>query len=435
MAKGATHVLGIDLGTQTTKVVELQLSGQDIALPTLPVIVPTAEGAVQDGQVVNADAAAETLRHALSLARFSTKDVIVSVAGDPMVIIRVGEMARLSGKDLEDAVKFEIGRHSQFGIEELFYDYAILDPDDAPADAQNMEVLLAAAHEEVVNATVKAVMSARLAPVGVDVQPLAMARAAAETIGPEAFDQTACCLHVGATYSVIVMVRKGLSNFIRFLPQAGQAFTAALRSSGISDQQTAEYVKRAWADVSVLTGMEPSEESGMFEVSDSSAHEALEPESEDATLVDLEAPAEAVTEPSRSAPPPATAPAPAQPAQVRTAEEQQIVDNIAAALEQIVSDIATEVRRSVDFYRRQHRNEPIDRIVLSGGGALLRGLSDLIASETGIRCQLANPFVNMTLFDDSDQTKAYLQEVGPVVSIAAGLALRDLIEAPVAARG
>ncbi len=431
MAKGATHVLGVDLGTQTTKVVELQLAGQDIALVSLPVIVATAEGAVQDGQVVNADAAADSLREALAVGRFATKNVIVSVAGDPMVIVRVGEMARLSGKDLEDAVKFEIGRHSQFGIEELYYDYDILDPDDAPADAQNMEVLLAAAHEEVVNATVKAVMNAKLSPIGVDVQPLAMSRSAVLTAGAEGFDQTLCCLHIGATSSAIIMVRKGLTNFIRFLPQAGQAFTAALRSAGVSDAQNAEYIKRAWADVSVLAGMEPSEDSGMFEVSDSSHHDALEPEGDEATIVDLEPSAEAVAEPAHGAPSAAPQPAAAA-AAARTPDEQQIVENIAGALEQVVSDIATELRRSVDFYRRQHRNEPVDRIVLSGGGALVRGLVDLLSSEAGVRCQLADPFANMLLFDDSQQTRTYLQEVGPVVSLAAGLALRDLIEAPVA---
>ena len=429
MAKGATHVLGVDLGTQTTKVVELQLAGQDIALVSLPVIVATAEGAVQDGQVVNADAAADTLREALAVGRFGSKNVIVSVAGDPMVIVRVGEMAKLSGKDLEDAVKFEIGRHSQFGIEELYYDYDILTTDDAPADAQNMEVLLAAAHEEVVNATVKAVMSAKLSPIGVDVQPLALSRAAVQTVGAEGFDQTLCCLHIGASHSVIVMVRKGLTNFIRFLPQAGAAFTAAIRSSGISDLATAEQIKRAWADVSVLAGMEPSEDSGMFEVSDSSRHDALEPEGDEATIVDLEPSAEAVAPPAQAAAP---APQATASAPVRTAEEQQIVDNIAGALEQIVSDIATELRRSVDFYRRQHRNEPVDRIILSGGGSLVHGLVDLLAAEAGVRCQLANPFANMLLFDDSEHTRLYLQEVGPVVSMAAGLALRDLIEAPVA---
>lgn len=434
MAKGATHVLGIDLGTQTTKVVELQAAGSDVALANLPVIVPTTEGAVQDGQVVDADAAAESLHRALAVARFGTKDAIVSVAGDPMVIVRVGEMARLTGKDLEDAVKFEIGRHSQFGIEELYYDYDILDPADASADSQDIEVLLAAAHEEIVNATVKAVMSAKLLPVGVDVQPLAISRAAVMSVGREAFDQTLCCLHIGATSSAIVMVRKGLTNFIRFLPQAGQAFTAALRTAGLSDTDAAEQIKHAWADVSVLMGMEPGEDSGMFEVSDTSAHEALEPEGDEATLVDLEPSAAAVAAPGAETPP-AAKPAAKPAGTARTAEEEQIVENIAAALEQVVSDIATELRRSIDFYRRQHRNEPVDRILLSGGGSMLRGLAELLGSETGVRCQLANPFANMVLFDDSEHTRKYLQELGPVVSIAAGLALRDLIEAPVAVGG
>lgn len=433
MAKGITHVLGVDPGTQSIKIVELQQTAHGVALVRLPVILPTPEKAIDGGQVSDPNAVAGVLREALRVGQFTVKKAIVSVAGDPMVIVRVTEMARLSGRDLEDAVKFEIGRHSQFGIEDLYYDYDILQPPDAPPDAQKMEVLLAAAHEEVVNNTVNALLRAKLQPVGVDVQPLALTRAALQSVGPQGFDQTICCLHVGATATIIIMVRKGLTNFIRFLPQSSEAMTVAIRRAGVGDALKAEAVKRALADVSVLAGFEGVEEGSVFEVSDTSVVEAATEEAEEATLLDIEQPIppEAEGPPAPKAPPhvkPSAAPG-------GTEEERQAAEALAVALEQPVADLATELRRSIDFYRRQHRNEPVDRVVLSGGGALLRGLVELLAAETGVRCELANPFANMLLFDDSDDLRAYLAQIGPLVTVATGLALRDIIQTPVTAGG
>ncbi|MCX7599080.1 MAG: type IV pilus assembly protein PilM [Armatimonadetes bacterium] len=433
MARGVTHVLGVDPGTQSIKVVELQQTAHGVALVRLPVILPTPEKAVDGGQVSDPNAVAAALREALRIGHFTCKKAVVSVAGDPMVIVRVTEMARLSGKDLEDAVKFEIGRHSQFGIEDLYYDYDILQPRDAPADAQKMEVLLAAAHEEVVNNTVNALLRAKLQPVGVDVQPLALSRAALQSAGLQGFDQTICCLHIGASATMIIMVRKGLTNFIRFLPQSSEAMTVAIRRAGVGDAAKAEAVKRALADVSTLVGFEGADEGSVFEVSDTSLVEAAAEEPEEATLLDIDQ-----TLPEGVEGPPVPRPAPhAAPSAVpgMTEEERQAADALLTALEQPVADLATELRRSIDFYRRQHRNEPVDRVVLSGGGALLRGLAELLSAETGIRCEMANPFANMLLPDDSEDLKQYLAQIGPLMTVATGLALRDIIQTPVTAGG
>ncbi|MCD6351440.1 MAG: type IV pilus assembly protein PilM [Armatimonadetes bacterium] len=439
MAKAATHVLGVDMGTRYLKIVELRRQGSSIALGALPVIVPTPDGSVDGGQVVEGKAVAEALREAVKAGGFGTKKVLMAVAGDPMVIVRVAEMAKLKGKDLEDAVKFEIGRHSQFPIEELYYDYAILEPDDAPPDSENMEVLLAAAHEEAVNSSVRAVMDARLQPVGVDVLPLAIARASMLSMGATAFSQTLCCVHLGAAATFIVIVRKGLPNFVRFLPTAGDALTDAVRSAGIADGALAEGVKRLYADASLLMGYEESfgegEEGSVFEVSDTSASDVAPAEGEEATLLDVEAPEEALAGPGPEEQRAARAEGAAAEGSgpERSPEEEEVMERLAEALEQPIVDLATEVRRSIEFYRRQHRNEPVDAVVLSGGGALLGGLEPFMAGELGIPSFLCNPFREMAGVQENPNLSKYLEQAGPALAAAVGLAVRDMVEVPVAA--
>jgi len=437
MAKAATHVLGVDLGTQYLKIVELRRQGGQVALAGPPIIFPTPDGAVDGGQVVDSKLVAEALREGMKTARAGTKKALLAVAGDPMVIVRVAEMARLKGRDLEDAVKFEINRHSQFPIEELYYDYAILDPRDAPAESDNMEVLLAAAHEEAVNAAVKAVMDARLQAVGVDVMPLAVARASLLSAGDGAFDQTLCCVHMGRSATFIVMVRKGLPNFIRFLPTAGETLTEAIRGAGIAEASLAEGVKRLFADASVLAGYEESigdtDEGSVFEVSDTSASDVLGPEGEEATLLDVEAPQEALEEKAEDEERPAKPVVSAGPE--RSEEEQRLADMLADGMEQPITDLATEVRRSIEFYRRQHRNEPVDGIVVSGGSALIGGLDVFLGAELGVATTRCNPFRGILVPEDDQNLGRYLEQVGPVLSGAVGLAVRDMVEAPVAAAG
>jgi type IV pilus assembly protein PilM len=92
-----------------------------------------------------------------------------------------------------------------------------------------------------------------------------------------------------------------------------------------------------------------------------------------------------------------------------------------------IVDLATEVRRSVDFYRRQHRNEEVDRVVLTGGSAAITGLASFVEAETGISTQVADPFSYLS--DGGDETfRTYLRDIGPSMVVAVGLALRDLVE-------
>jgi type IV pilus assembly protein PilM len=69
--------------------------------------------------------------------------------------------------------------------------------------------------------------------------------------------------------------------------------------------------------------------------------------------------------------------------------------------------------------------EKIGRLVLSGGSSRVPGLTELLASGTGLEVEVCNPFsqveVDEKLFDP-----AYLKSIGPQVAIGVGLALRKV---------
>jgi len=446
MARGAMHVLGLDIGTTAIKGAELQLSGGEVQLVGRPAVLPTPEGAVRGGVVVDAPELAQTLQQLKSVFGIDTNKVIASVGGDSSVVVRISEVPKMTGKELDEAIQWELDEQTPFPVEDVIYDYARIERPDADPAATEMEVLLAVAQEDMVNAHVESIMGAGMRPVAIDVEPLAIGRALVDAAGEEFAEQTVVNVHVGAMTTVILVFRRKLLSFVRVIPSAGENLTQAIGQTFMIDQAQAELVKLQLGNLGdggyaeelggdefeieeeVREGEaeEALESDSVFELSTTGEETAhLEAADDRAThleiedLGDLESPPgedEQTAEESAKSGPEAEG----------DADLVYARDQVAEALTNAVLDIATEVRRSLDFYRRQHRNEPIDRILLTGGTANLPGLVELIADETGVATEVGDPFKYLVV-DESQAPAAYLRDTGPSAVIAVGLALRDML--------
>jgi type IV pilus assembly protein PilM len=110
--------------------------------------------------------------------------------------------------------------------------------------------------------------------------------------------------------------------------------------------------------------------------------------------------------------------------------KQQSSDSADATPARIVDEHARqfvdEVRGSLDYFRTQVAPQAqVQRIVLTGGGALLRGVADRLGEATNLPVEVGNPFERFgskkTAFSDAE-----LAQVGPTLATAIGLALGGL---------
>jgi type IV pilus assembly protein PilM len=86
--------------------------------------------------------------------------------------------------------------------------------------------------------------------------------------------------------------------------------------------------------------------------------------------------------------------------------------------------LAQEVRRSLDFYNSTAgEGGRISKIYLAGGGAKISMLPELISQKLGIPVEIINPFLKIEV-NEKDFDSEYLQEIGPLVTVAIGLATR-----------
>lgn len=110
------------------------------------------------------------------------------------------------------------------------------------------------------------------------------------------------------------------------------------------------------------------------------------------------------------------------------AADQMKKDNFqsirAEVLDEFYTGLAGELARSLDFYATSHADSPVQKIFLSGGGALIPGIADEVEQRLNIEAEVLNPLLAVRTSArkfDAD----YLNRIGPRMMVTAGLALRS----------
>ncbi|MBW6521297.1 MAG: pilus assembly protein PilM [Desulfoarculaceae bacterium] len=84
---------------------------------------------------------------------------------------------------------------------------------------------------------------------------------------------------------------------------------------------------------------------------------------------------------------------------------------------------ALEIKKTIDLYHSNTANKKIDKLVLSGGGSKVAGLTDFLQRETDMPVEIFNPFARM-IVNPKQIDSEYLNNIGPEMAIATGLAIR-----------
>ena len=90
-----------------------------------------------------------------------------------------------------------------------------------------------------------------------------------------------------------------------------------------------------------------------------------------------------------------------------------------------LSDLVTEIKRSVDYYRGRTSDATIDVILLSGGTACLPDLDRLLEGELDMPVVVADPFQAVPV--QSTQYPRSAKQIAPLFSVAVGLGLRETV--------
>ncbi|MFH0784637.1 MAG: type IV pilus assembly protein PilM [Pseudomonadota bacterium] len=99
-------------------------------------------------------------------------------------------------------------------------------------------------------------------------------------------------------------------------------------------------------------------------------------------------------------------------------------------VEEIFSNICTqwvlEIKKAIDLYHSNHPDQPLKKLILSGGGARVAGLVDFLSEETDMVVEIFNPFLNIA-FNKKNIDPDYLLSIAPEMAIVTGIALRTSV--------
>lgn len=99
------------------------------------------------------------------------------------------------------------------------------------------------------------------------------------------------------------------------------------------------------------------------------------------------------------------------------------------AIREIVGDavdnLTQEVQRSLDFFSATSADEKVQRLYITGGVAKTQQVRDALEQRLGIPVEVFNPFDRIA-YNENDFDPEYIQAVGPLLSVATGLAMRRM---------
>ena len=248
-------LVGLDIGSHSIKVVEIGYSKRGRVLRNFGMI-GTPKDAIVEGSVKNVEEVSTAIRSLFRNLKVKNKNVAVSLSGHSVIAKKI-VLDKMEESEIEKAIKTEAEKYIPYGINEVNLDYTVLDSEtpmgdspDEKADSESsdqMDVLLVAGKNDVIDEYVKLVRAANLNPGVVDIDVFAIQNAAEISLdNPEG---NYAIITVGASELGINTIHSGLSVFSRDSSYGGAQITKAIMSEFDVPFEEAESMKLGGVDL------------------------------------------------------------------------------------------------------------------------------------------------------------------------------------------
>ncbi len=220
--------LGVDVGTASVKVVELERGNNGPRLATYGLI--ELESNVVSGN--DADVQPLVSRAIMEIckqARVQSKRAVSSLPGFS-VFTSLINLPKMTDKELSEAIKYEAKRHVPVSLENMVLDWKVVNTREVTTKeglgSASMQVLLTAAPKPLVNRYVSIFQKTDLKLAGLETEAFALARS---LIGN---DRTpTLVLDIGSSATDVIVVTEGLPILSRTMEVGGKILTQTIAQS------------------------------------------------------------------------------------------------------------------------------------------------------------------------------------------------------------
>lgn len=231
--------LGLDLGTTSFKLVELEKLHQGFSLKHIG-IAANPLGTVHVDSRDQRLRLAETVKKLISEIKTKQNHVRVNLA-ENQAFTRIISLPLMSDAELGSAMNWEAEEHIPISLDQVQMDWSVISRSPKGAAEGKMTVLLIAAKKAAVSQIVGLIAETGLELVGIETTLTAAARA---LLAPD--DRPTLIMHLGASSSDFAVSRAGQIRLVHSLDTAGATFTRAIaRDLSLSIPQAENY-KRSY---------------------------------------------------------------------------------------------------------------------------------------------------------------------------------------------
>lgn len=231
LIKPLNDIIGIDLGTNSVKIVELSFKKDKPFIKNVGV-TDIAATLKDDGTPDDSAALAHSIRHLLATSGITGKNAVVAISSSK-IFVRELTLPAMTEGELREAIKWETENYVPYAPGSYYYDYSIL----PSINDTESRVLLVAAPSDIVDKVVNIVKDVGLVPLAIDIEPFALQR----TINGGG---NSVILDIGAELSQIILFQNGVPCVTRSIPIGGRRFTEIIIQSLNLDFSEAENLKK-----------------------------------------------------------------------------------------------------------------------------------------------------------------------------------------------
>ncbi len=356
-------ILGIDIGTSSVKMVEWD---EGVGIFNFGYIELPSDVVLGQDEDKKRAATIDALKKLLQTKK-TKGDKVISVVSGSLVALRRMVIPHMPKTEIIEAVKWEMRNFTTFSVEETVVDYQIL-REISEKSVKKIEIIAVIASRDFINQHLKLLKEVNITPISVIPVSLALGSLITKTVQPLKEDITGV-INIGNHITEINIFRWKSLHFARGIPTAGASITKSMvgtfTSAGgkvVVDFDKAEKVKKEFDFIS--------------EGGESHANENI--------------------------------------------SSMQVLALVRPMLERL----SNEISRSMDYYRDESRGGVVGRLILYGGGALLKGLDTFLYGGLRIGVEVGAPLENLKISEDEVDVNK-LRECAPVLAAAVGAVLSD----------
>lgn len=338
-----TGYLGIDIGNDSIKIVELKKEKDKVRLVTYGF----SEN-VNIGKTTWQDSVTNTAKIIQKIIKSSGMTSISAVASLPTfsVFSSVLNLSNVTKKDIASAVHWEAKKVIPLPLDEMILDWKIIK--DAESDESGeTKVLLTGAPQTLVKKYIEIFKKSQVNLLSLETETFSLVRS---LIGHD--KSTILLLEIGASTTDVTIVDKGIPMLNRSIDVAGNSITKAIAKNLNVDLDQAEQFKYDMG----ITSLDSLDE------------------------------------------------------------------GVPKIISESISPIVNEIKYAINLFRGKNGDKEIEKIILSGGSAFLPNLTTYLSKVLDMKVIVGNPWEAVSYPVD---LQPLLNEIGPRMSVAIGLALRE----------